>query len=538
MATSTIQHRASPSTTDEGVPSGSPASAFVLGALDAEGKPSTALPVTMRFTSSTGSARVQLYVRDPAGAWHAASSSRTARHGQRVLLPIAPLAGTRFAFLRVTGASSAWSMTAEAGVAQELEAEAATGASSQGAWYVTTATGSDGADGTSSSTALRSLGELVRRWNADPSPFTADQVVYVTGDVAERFAFTVRQEKLNGHVVHVRTTAAKTTHATGTLSAATAITYAGAGAATTITGTLSSGTWTTHRGRKIVITGPALNPRIGAWAWIDEDLGGDVAVTSPFLPAAANFATPDSTAPVTPAASDEFAIVSDYAISVQPLVDMSSSGGSSYNYFDLIVEGFRLTGTYAQGAGFRGGAAALVGCSWEDWHPIEGAGSVWCFGTRVAAFLGADESALLWLGACYLDGIAGAYVSAYGAGASRVHVVGDTLISQGASVDSDTTLKLGKVCVRHNSADALICWAGRLRISDATKVYGSGNTNQILVLAGGTVGIYSATGLAGLIATSSAAVMDFRNSKTKAWADLPFVANALPADSQAMLILQ
>lgn len=183
-------------------------------------------------------------------------------------------------------------------------------------------------------------------------------------------------------------------------------------------------------------------------------------------------------------------------------------------------------------------AAALVGCSWEDWHPIEGAGSVWCFGTRVAAFLGADESALLWLGACYLDGIAGAYVSAYGAGASRVHVVGDTLISQGASVDSDTTLKLGKVCVRHNSADALICWAGRLRISDATKVYGSGNTNQILVLAGGTVGIYSATGLAGLIATSSAAVMDFRNSKTKAWADLPFVANALPADSQAMLILQ
>lgn len=381
MATSTIQHRTSALVTDEGVPTGIPASAFVLGNLDLEGRPTTALPLTMRFSGGAGlgSARVQLYVRAPDGTWSAAGPSRQARHAQRILVAFDPMTSPRYASIRVTGASSSWALTVEAAEATTASDEdRPTGdASSRLVWYVKATTGSDSGDG-SAERPLKTAKQWARMVKG--SRFSDHLFLNIPEGLPVSDPLQI-DDLLPGVAGEIHVIGARTQVATGVLDTAV-VAIDRTGSATHQQITVTDFDWAPHVNRMVRITSGA---RAGATAWVESTPSLGVAIVSGFQQTV--YGAPGTTSwstltLVTPVVGDPIEVVTLADVAEAPRVHLGPSTTPSAR---VTFEDIRFSkATTTVGAGILSSSCRLIRC---DVVNIETGGSSWVIfhNSRVAA---------------------------------------------------------------------------------------------------------------------------------------------------------
>lgn len=401
--------------------------------------------------------------------------------------------------------------------------------SSAANWEIDAVTGDDENTGRPGS-PLQTFAELARRLTGTTIP------IITTVTVLSNIPNTDRPQFSDLPPESVITVIGDTTvRGVGAITAVQAISRA-TNDALEIEAAALGGTWTALGYVRLLLRITA-GPRAGAIAWVMQDLGGGnnrARLTA--------MASPGSTfagTAVTPQVGDEFEILEEFFVIADHVGvhDPIYKTKVLFQYLHFTEPTF----TYPIGAGLNG-YVFFWACKINDYIEMTGA-SVTYFVACIFPSVGAGgtfalpelyEAATARFSFCgFLEGWA--FPKLYSSRA-WLRVDNDTLFVLGAGIYADSnggTIETNNVAFFDNTNDCMWVSLGcniRLR----GHLYGEGNTQQILILGSWAHGVYDT--LANLVVTSAAAVLQFGVSAPVAWAALPFVDNALPADSQAGLI--
>jgi len=174
----------------------------------------------------------------------------------------------------------------------------------QGTWYVDSVSGDDTNSGSSSGEALATWAELVRRVGLEPY-FPVSTTIHVLENLPGTDPMVLYPSLAPTARFKISGTFKDTAAYTGSFTSVTTR-AAATNTPTSITDTAHGASWATELGHFLRITASATPTKVGAWAWVAKDLGGNACRTSTFQQEDDNQSFIGSLYEVTPAVGDAF----------------------------------------------------------------------------------------------------------------------------------------------------------------------------------------------------------------------------------------
>ncbi len=313
---------------------------------------------------------------------------------------------------------------------------------------------------------------------------------------------------------------------TDTFAGFQAISRIAPGARTEFTSALAKATWDTYVGKIVLVTDAADPAVIGAYAWVCATSQADdtVIYTTPFTQAAIGNA--DAT-PVDPADGDTYVVVDPLDLQIAGFQVWTSEPARSDR--EAVVQFQSLGLGFDRGAIASSGSVAFFS-SWLSGLNVKGPAFAEAWGCQLLDVFHTSSGATMDAAACFLDGTTDSMTMRADDAGATLSVTDDSVVMGNATIFAKTG---GQVYLSNLGAFNIDGYVVILTVGAqaelADYIYGDNIADSYFRLGVGTRVISDAT----LIATTTAPNVFFGGAITQDWAGLPFIANALVADSQA-----